>query len=236
MKVEVCATHIETVRLAQLAGADRIELCSELSLGGITPSAGLIQTAVTQYRIPIQCLIRPRSGDFIYSENEFEIILNDIQKAKSMGVAGIVVGLMTKNNEIDWNQLEQAISVAKPLEITFHRAFDLVRNPESSLENLIAMGVDRILCSGKADQAAIGIDVLVDWKKQAGGRIEIQPGGGINMENCALFIRHQFPSLHLSAMKKKSSDAGADTLESLWQQPKEIADWETLQYVVNACH
>lgn len=236
MKVEVCTSHIDTVSIAEKAGADRIELCSAISLGGITPSAGLIQAAVAQSSLPIQCLIRPRSGDFIYTDAEFHIILDDIRKARALGVAGIVIGFMTQDNRIDWNQLEQAMAVAGSLEVCFHRAFDLVVDPEQSLERLIEMGVNRILCSGQAEQAAHGIATLIGWKNKAAGNIEIQPGGGINPKNCSLFVQHQFPSLHLSALDKQQQNTSSDTLDNIWQDPIEVANFELLKQVVATCH
>lgn len=236
LKVEVCATHLQSLRIAEQAGADRIELCSELSLGGVTPSAGFMKKAVESCRLPIHCLIRPRSGEFVYSEEEFQIILEDIRVAKSMGVAGVVLGFLTANNEIDWKQLERALEIARPLSISFHRAFDLLVTPEKDMERLIDMGVGRILCTGKAPTAEMGLATLVRWKQIAMGRIEIQPGGGIGVDNCSLFVSQQFPSLHLSAVSKKRLNAVDDGLDSEWHQPKAIADPSILRAVVARCH
>ena len=234
LKVEVCATSLQSIRYAQEAGADRIELCSELTHGGITPSYGFIKEAVRLSSLPIHCLIRPRSGNFIYNEDEFQIILENIRMAKQLGVSGIVLGFLTSKNDVHWEQLHQALAFAKPLGITFHRAFDLIRKPEEALGKFIELGINRVLCTGHPTQAVEGIETLKRWKSLTLGQIEIQPGGGINHYNCHRFVTNRFESLHLSAqIKTKQETLGSN--EAIWEQPKEIADLELLKKVVAIC-
>lgn len=235
MKVEVCATSLQSIMNAQQAGADRIELCTELSLGGVTPSYGFIKEAVRLSKLPIHLLIRPRSGDFCYSEVEFQTLLEDIRMAKQLGVAGVVVGFLHSDNQVHWEQLQQAMAFAKPLTITFHRAFDLIPDPEAALERFIALGVDRILCSGQALKATQGIATLERWKTLAGKKLEIQPGGGINNINCRKFYDHGFESLHLSAQKNSSNHSNNESISGFWKQQAEVADLQMLQEVVAIC-
>lgn len=235
MKVEVCATSLQSILNAQQAGADRIELCAELSLGGITPSYGFIKEAVRLSELPIHLLIRPRSGNFYYSEVEYQTLLEDIRMAKQLGVAGVVVGFLHSNNQIHWEQLQQAMAFAKPLAITFHRAFDLIPDPETALKRFIELGVHRILCSGKALQATEGIATLERWKTLAGKSLEIQPGGGIDAENCQMFYDHGFESLHLSAQRKNLNHSNAESVSDFWEQQAEVADLKMLQEVVSIC-
>ena len=234
MKIEVCATSLESIQNAQIAGADRIELCSELSLGGITPSYGFIKEAVRISRLPINCLIRSRSGDFVYTDAEFNTMMEDVQIAKKLGVTGIVIGFLTPENDVNWEQLQQAIALADTLEVTFHRAFDELKDSRAALEKFKELGVHRILCSGKAEKAENGIEQLLDWKKSTQDAIEIQPGGGITDLNCQLFKQSDFESLHLSAHKKNRNTSG-DTAMGIWDQPKEVADIEMLKRVVASC-
>lgn len=233
MKIEVCATSLESIQNAQIAGADRIELCSELSHGGITPSYGFMKEAVRLSQLPINCLIRSRSGNFVYTDAEFNIMIEDLRIAKQLGVAGVVIGFLTQKNEVNWEQLQQAITEADSLEVTFHRAFDEIKDTTTALEKFKELGVHRILCSGKAEKAENGIEQLLDWKNSTQNTIEIQPGGGITDLNCHLFKQKDFESLHLSAHKKEAPLA--DSSSGIWNQPKEVADLEMLKKVVASC-
>ena len=233
MKIEVCATSLESIQNAQIAGADRIELCSELSHGGITPSYGFMKEAIQLSQLPINCLIRCRSGNFVYTDAEFNIMMEDLRIAKQLGVAGVVIGFLTQKNEVNWEQLQKATAVADSLEITFHRAFDEIKDTTTALEKFKELGIDRILCSGKAEKAENGIMQLLDWKNKTLNAIEIQPGGGITDLNCHLFKQKEFESLHLSAHKK--AVPLADSTPGIWNQPKEVADLEILKKVVASC-
>ena len=164
MNVEVCSNSIESVIIANNAGADRIELCSGLSVGGLSPSKGLIKLALKKSKIPIHCLIRPREGHFIYNKNDFETILYDVRYMKKMGVAGIVVGMINEDHDVNSEQLNEVIKEASGLEITFHRAFDCLKDPKKNILKLSSMGVSRILTSGRSKSAITGINNLIKWK------------------------------------------------------------------------
>mgnify|MGYP001598103810 FL=1 len=198
MIVEICANSIESVLIANKANADRIELCSGLNIGGLTPSTGLIELAVEKSKIPIHCLIRPREGHFIYDKYDFKTIIADITKMQSLGVSGIVIGVMTKEYKVNIKQLDEIIRVSKNLEVTYHRAFDSLKDPEKELKILSSIGVSRILSSGGADSAIKGINRLIRWNSISSKSIEIQPGGGINISNVLKFKEAGFKSIHLS--------------------------------------
>ena len=213
MNVEVCSNSIESVIIANNAGADRIELCSGLSVGGLSPSKGLIELALKKSKIPIHCLIRPREGHFIYNKNDFETILYDVRYMKKMGVAGIVVGMINEDHDVNSEQLNEVIKEASGIEITFHRAFDCLKDPKKNILKLSSMGVSRILTSGGFKSAIKGIKNLIKWKSLSNNLIEIQPGGGINLKNIMNFKDAGFSSIHLSG-----------TINSIWNQsyPKNI--------------
>jgi len=199
MILEICAATIQSVIHAEKAGAQRIELCCELAVGGITPSFGMIQEVLKKVSIPVFVLIRPRSGDFTYTSNEFEIMKADILQCKKMRCAGIVSGILNDDNTIDVRRTKELVALSKPLLFTFHRAFDWVPNPTEAIETFIKMGVDRVLTSGQSTTAEQGIEVLIQLKKQANGRMQIVPGGGINENNVKLFKDFGFEEVHASA-------------------------------------
>lgn len=201
MLLEICASNYQSAINAQEAGAHRIELCQELAVGGITPGYGLLKQVSEQLTIPVFALIRPRSGNFTYTDKEFDIITKDIQLCKKLGVAGIVSGVLLEDNTIDIERTRALVKLASPLSFTFHRAFDWVPNPIKALEQLITIGVDRILTSGQETSAEIGIDLLNKLKDQANGKIIVLPGGGINCTNAKKFADHGFDEIHASATK-----------------------------------
>jgi len=199
MLLEICATSVESAVNAQKGGAQRIELCSELAVGGITPSYGLLQAVLKKVSLPVFVLIRPRSGNFVYSDEEFEIIKNDIRISKELGCAGIVSGVLKDDFSVDLIRTKELVELAKPLEFTFHRAFDLTPNPTDSLEELMEIGVNRILTSGQENSAEMGIDLLKKLKDLAKDGLIILPGGGISVENLHLFKENEFMEIHASA-------------------------------------
>ncbi len=203
MILEICANSFESAQAAQLAGANRIELCTEISVGGLTPSHGLIEKVVSELNIPTHVLIRPRSGNFIYSEEEFDVMLRDIAFCKKIGCAGIVSGFLTSENKIDLNKTKQLTDACEGMEFTFHRAFDWVENPMDELQNLINLKINRLLSSGQKPSATEGISLLEELQNLSKGRIEIMPGGGINLENSLKFKEAGFNSIHLSATIKR---------------------------------
>lgn len=199
MKIEICATSVQSVKNAEKSGAHRIELCSELAMGGITPSYGLIKEVLKQTSLPVFVLIRPRSGDFTYSKEEFEVMKSDIQICIELGCSGIVSGVLRENQSLDIERTKELVEVSKPLEFTFHRAFDWIKDPEESLQTFIEVGVSRILSSGQSESAEKGLNTLIHWKKLVGNRLTILPGGGINPENVHKFKEAGFDEIHASA-------------------------------------
>ncbi|MCK0109172.1 copper homeostasis protein CutC [Flavobacteriaceae bacterium S0825] len=199
MLLEICTNSYQSAKNAQEAGAHRIELCQELSVGGITPSYGLLKQVTDTLSIPVFVLIRPRSGNFVYTEEEFDIMKQDIQLCKNLGCAGIVSGILNKDNTIDIERTKELLELSRPLQFTFHRAFDCVKDPKNSLEQLIALGVDRILNSGLETSAEKGLNLLKQLQEQANGRITILAGSGINSKNAKLFKEVGFNEIHASA-------------------------------------
>ena len=199
MVLEICASSFQSAINAQSAGANRIELCSELAVGGLTPSYGLIKNVLATVNIPVNVLIRPRSGNFTYSEEEFAIMKTDIQLCKDLGCNGIVSGVLNPDNTIDIARTKELIEWSKPLEFTFHRAFDWVENSFEALEQLITIGATRVLTSGKKNTALDGMKLLKVLKERANNNIIILPGGGINKENAVLFKNKEFKEIHCSA-------------------------------------
>jgi len=199
MIIEICANSYESAVNAQKAGADRIELCSELAVGGITPSYGLIKLVKQDLEIPVHVLIRPRSGDFTYSDSEFEIMKQDIKTCKKLGCEGVVSGVLNVDNTIDLERTKELIELARPLNFTFHRAFDWVVNPFDGLEQLIILRAERILTSGQENQAFKGLKLLQELKERADDKIKIMPAAGVNSDNILSFKNAGFNEIHFSA-------------------------------------
>ncbi len=202
MILEVCANSFESALAAQEAGAHRIELCTELSVGGLTPSYGLIEKVLTELTIPVHVLLRPRAGNFTYTESEIDVMLKDIELCKKLGVAGIVSGVLSNDFSVDVNQTRRLLNASESMDFTFHRAFDWCANPSKSLEDLLKLGVTRLLSSGQETTATAGIELLVALKNRAGSALEVMPGGGINESNALLFKEYGFESIHCSASEK----------------------------------
>lgn len=182
-ELEVIAFDIDSCRLAQEAGAHRIELCANPMEGGTTPSWGMIKEARSQASIQLFPIIRPRGGDFLYNESEFNIMCKDIEACVKANCDGVVIGLLNENGYIDSTRVRKLVEIAGPLEVTFHRAFDRVKDPKSSLEEIIATGCKRILSSGLYQQSIDGIAQLKSLVQQAGDRITIMVGSGVNSHN-----------------------------------------------------
>ena len=199
MNLEICCNSYQSAINAENAGAHRIELCTELAVGGITPSYGLIKQVVSALQIPVYVLIRPRSGNFNYSDDEFDIMIQDIQICQELGCQGIVSGILNADNTIDIERTQKLIVHSKPLSFTFHRAFDWVVNPFEALKRLKKLEVDRILTSGQNTSAEKGIERLKELKEKANNCLSIMPGGGINSENALLFKKAGFHEIHCSA-------------------------------------
>lgn len=206
MKIELCAASVEAMKLAKEYNFDRIELCHNLEQGGITPSPGMIEYALA-LGLETHVLIRPRSGGFCYSEDELEIMLRDILECKNSGAHGVVIGALNSFQVIHTAFLEQMIEKANGMTITFHRAFDDCVNWQQSIDTLIQFGVNRVLSSGTASNAEIGIPILAQMKEYADGKIEIMVGGGINATNVGKIIQQVKPdAVHFSGTTKQLMD------------------------------
>ena len=206
--LEICVTSLDYAIAAQRAGADRIELCSDLDCGGVTPSVPLMQAARQQLRIPIHVLIRPRAGDFVYSAREFRTMREAIQTAKDLKMDGIVVGILDRNSRIDVARTRQLVELAHPLPVTFHRAFDQTHSWRDSLEAVIQTGATRLLTSGCRPKAADGLSTLTQLVKEAKDRLSVMPGGGIIPANVirvvhATSAREVHASLLTPALRKE---------------------------------
>lgn len=207
MILEVCCGDLQSVLAAKAGGAQRIELCSALSEGGLTPSLGLIEEVVASGIPAVHVLIRPRKGDFLYSEDEIRMMVSDIRHAVRAGADGVVIGALTPDGDIDADACRRMIEAAEGASVTFHRAFDLCRDPEKALEDIIALGCDRILTSGLAPAAPEGIATLRHLNSLAAGRIIILAGGGITSSNAAAVLTGAgLTEIHASAKKTVGSD------------------------------
>ena len=186
---EVCAEDLESCVAAREGGADRIELCCALIEGGLTPSHALISAAVAQSSLPVYTMLRPRGGDFVYSDAEFTLMQEDLEHARSLGVSGFVAGVLRPDGNVDGNRMRLLVEQATPLEVTFHRAFDAATNLEHALEDVIAAGCRRLLTSGGAENVVTGAERLRRLGVQAAERIEIAVGGGLRLETAAEVAR-----------------------------------------------
>ena len=194
MIIEVCAESHEYALKAEKAGADRIELCKDLHLDGLTPDYESAKRTIDTLEIPVFILIRPRGGDFIYSHEEFELMKRDILRFRKMGCKGIVSGVLNSDNSIDIKKTKELVELSRPLEFTFHRAFDKVNDPLYEIENLIGLGIDRVLTSGQKEKAIDGLVLLKQLNSISNNRIKIMPGSGINKSNIVNFVN--FEEIH----------------------------------------
>jgi len=207
IRFEICAVNIQSALAAQAAGAHRIELCSALDVGGLTPSPGLIRKAVALLDIPVNVLIRPREGDFTFTRHEFEVMLDDIRFCRDAGANGVVVGALTPDFALDAPQMKAMKEAAGEMEIVCHRAFDFTSDPQQALESLIEWGYVRVLSSGQSANAMEGRFLLQKLVQQAAGRISVMPGAGISAGNirdiASITLATEF---HFTGKKKVSTE------------------------------
>lgn len=198
--VEICAQSITSALAAQEGGAHRIELCTALEVGGLTPSAATIMEAKRLLHIDICVLIRPRAGDFVYSPIEFDIIKKDIVFCKEQGIKGVVVGILKENKELDIEKMRELAEIARPMEVICHRAFDQTPDGFVALKQLIDMGYDRVLTCGQAENVVKGQEKLRKLVEVAQDRIQIMPGNGVTFENIKEILTHtHVKDIHLTA-------------------------------------
>lgn len=181
--IEIATSDFETTKSAVAGGADRIELCANLAEGGTTPSYGTLIKCREAFTVSLYPIIRPRGGDFLYTNDEFAIMLQDVKLCKELGYDGVVIGLLNKDGSIDMKRTAQLIEVAYPLGVTFHRAFDRCKDPFEAMEQLIDIGSERILTSGQQPSVVDGVELVATLNKAADERIIIMPGSGLRKEN-----------------------------------------------------
>ena len=209
VNIEICVEGIDGLVAAQEGGADRAELCASLLEGGITPSFGVVRQALRVATIPFMVIVRPRGGDFLYSELEFETMLDDVRQCRELGVAGVVVGCLSPDGRIDERRMNALVEAAGPLSVTCHRAFDMTIDYEQAIEALIRAGVDRVLTSGQRDTALEGIDILKATHDAAAGRIKIMACGALDETNIAEVLRRSAADeLHFAAPRTIPSGMG----------------------------
>jgi copper homeostasis protein len=186
---ELCSESVDACLAAHAGGAHRIELCTALSEGGLTPSHGLLQEAIQKSGLPIHVLIRPRGGDFMYTLSEMEVMRKDLEYSRSVGASGVVLGVLCADGTVDIEQTRHFVEMADPLEVTFNRAFDCTVSKERALEDVIAAGCKRVLTSGGESDVVRGAESLARLMDQAAGRIDIAVGGGLRLNNAAVVAR-----------------------------------------------
>jgi copper homeostasis protein len=202
MICEICVDSVAGVRAAKDAGAQRVELCADLLEGGVTPSLGAIRQARKVLGIDLNVMIRPRGGDFLFDDDEFAAMRADIEAAKVEGANGVVIGVLTTAGEVDMARTHALVALARPLSVTFHRAFDVAAEPFRALETLIELGVDRVLTSGQEPSVLEGLPLIVELMKRAGDRIVIMPGGGITARNVERIVAAaRPPEIHFAALE-----------------------------------
>lgn len=224
MDIELCAGSFEEALLAQQFRLKRIELCSALELGGLTPSAGLIKQCIRIPEAETHVMIRPRAGSFVYSKEELNIIMNDIRTSSEAGAHGVVFGILTEDHEPDFNSLRLLSVEAKSLglEITFHRAFDLTSDPLKALEQLVELQFDRILTSGQQAKAADGIGLIRELVVKAKGRMQIMAGSGIHADNVKLFDEAQVDAIHFTSRFQRTSHTRFEMGEQYVPDPEKV--------------
>ncbi len=198
--LEICIDGVASARAAAHGGADRVELCANLPEGGTTPSAGMIRAVRAAFSGGLMVIIRPRGYDFLYSEDEMEAMLHDIRTARELGADGVVIGCLISEGRVDKERCARLIEAAGTMDITFHRAFDMTRDLSEALEDIVSLGIRRVLSSGGKPDVPSGVGILADLVKQAAGRISIMPGGGVTEANIAEIVKTTgVTEAHLSA-------------------------------------
>ena len=183
--LESCCTDVEQIRRAQEAGARRIELCEKLAVGGVTPSAELLKAAISVAKVPVNVLVRPRGGDFVFSAAEADTMLRDIELCREAGAAAVVIGALDSRGEVDMPLMRRLCDAASGMSVTFHRAFDVCADPIAAFEDVLALGCDRLLTSGHESDAFKGCFFIAELVERAAGRIIVMPGCGVRRSNIA---------------------------------------------------
>ncbi|MFZ4621541.1 MAG: copper homeostasis protein CutC [Bacteroidota bacterium] len=212
--IEIAVDTLKDAVAAEQGGAHRIELCSDLAADGLSPSSELVREVRKALTIPIHAMVRPRAGDFCYSDEEFEMMKNEIDEFKSLGVNGIVLGILHADNSVDQERSAELIRCVQPLGVTFHRAFDVAVDPFGSLEKIIAAGAVRLLTSGQQRTAPEGKELITQLIEASRGRITIMPGAGINERTIGTIARLQgIQELHIGNGVKAKGTAGGSCVD-----------------------
>ena len=204
--LEICCFSLKSCKNAELGGADRLELCGGFLEGGTTPSVGLLKSVVDQVNIPAYVMIRPRGGDFLYNEDEMQVMLADIKLLKEYQPAGFVIGMLLANGDIDLVGNARLLEAIGDFPVTFHRAFDMCDNPHLAIEQLISLGIDNILTSGQFQTAIEAVPNLKEFKQIASNRINIMAGSGVNPTNILEIAAADVDAYHFSAKKSIPSE------------------------------
>jgi copper homeostasis protein len=239
--LEICVDSVQSALAAERGGANRIELCSSLFDGGTTPSAGMIATVRNRVAIDLYVMIRPRGGDFCYTDDEFAAMKRDIATAKELRADGIVLGILNPNGGVDVARCRELLEYARPLKATFHRAFDMSRDLRQSLEDIIALGFDRVLTSGGEQKVQDAIPAIRQLREMAANRIGVMIGAGINSGNVRELISQTgVREVHASArhvepspMRFRNEKVRMGTLPE-WEYQRAVADEEEVRNLVRA--
>jgi copper homeostasis protein len=231
---ELCADSLEAAKAAQAGGADRMELCEELAIAGITPSKALLAAVLDAVSIPVHVLIRPRGGDFVYSSAEYKQMRREIEQAKAAGAAGVATGVLLADGRVDVERTRALVELARPMKVTFHRAFDETPDQSEALEDVIRTGADCLLTSGGEATVLAGAEKIRRLQSQAGDRIELMAGGGLKLANLAEVVRRSGVScLHGSLSRSRNSDgqglAAASVLEEDVREAMRLLQQECLE-------
>ena len=239
--LEICVDNVESAIDAQNAGADRVELCNNLMEGGTTPGFGTISSARNNLTIGLHVIIRPRGGDFLYTDLEYDILRREIDKCGECGVDGIVLGILESSGGIDVERTGKLIESARPMSVTFHRAFDMCHEPEKGLEDVISAGADRLLTSGQKNKADEGTELIRKLIRQAKDRIIIMPGSGINELNIATVAKTTgAKEFHLTGRKVIESEMIfrrqnilSGGIPGISEYSRKVADPQMIRSIIN---
>lgn len=221
--VEICVQGLESALAAGRGGADRVELCEDLAVGGVTPSAGTVAVACRRLAVPVHVLIRPRGGDFDYSEAEFEAMRHDVATARTLGASGVVLGVLGPDGRVDRGRVARLVEDARPLGVTFHRAFDDVPDPEAALEELIGLGVERVLTSGGGPRAADGLARLAALNRRAAGRLAVMAGGRVEAADLPAIVGAGLGEVHVGSAAGEAGRTDAGRVERIVRAARSAA-------------
>jgi copper homeostasis protein len=238
--LEIATSDFQTTKSAVEGGADRIELCANLAEGGTTPSYGTIYQCREEFDVLLYPIIRPRGGDFLYSDDEYEMMLHDLKLCKQLGCDGVVIGLLNADGTIDVKRTEALVEIAYPMGVTFHRAFDRCKDPFQALEQLIRIGCERILTSGQKPTAPEGVEIIAELNRIADHRIIIMPGSGVRNENIKMLAEKTgCTEFHSSLRAKKKGKmefihpAFQNSDESYWNNSIDAGQVKDLRTIIS---